>query len=492
VVDATLRAGTEVRRLARVSARTEIGWASVAADVVAMVGGYLVADAVRAYVLSAIGMSPARFALDWPLLIFVAVGVFVFYASGLYEPEAYVSRPLHLWMLLRSSFVAFTISAVSVYVIRSAAFDESRLVLLMTFALFLLFAGVLRLGILDGQCEAWVRRCRPVSLVVGDSETAVALTEQLENLRGFDRVQSVTPATLSLDREQALGIELGGYLPTDSSAALVFIDAASMSPRATFTAASAAQALGAEVYVVSGLLEGLEGNHLLSKLFRAPVTRLRSSFGSAKPYPLKRALDIIGSATLLILCAPVIVVLGMLIRLTSSGPMFHKQTRVGRFGVPFEFLKLRSMVTDGDACIHSEYVRAFMNGTAEAVATGPGGEAIFKKVDDPRITPVGRFVRKYSFDEIPQFMNVLRGDMSLVGPRPPLPYEVSEYDDWDMLRLAVPSGITGLWQVQGRSRVSFDEMILQDLMYAQNMRLLVDLGLCLKTVPATLLGGGGG
>ncbi len=183
---------------------------------------------------------------------------------------------------------------------------------------------------------------------------------------------------------------------------------------------------------------------------------------------------------------------GILIGLTSPGPVFYRQTRVGRQGVPFEFLKLRSMVVDGDERHHSEYVRAFMNGTAEAVVTGPGGEAIFKKVDDPRITPIGRFVRKYSLDELPQFWNVFRGDMSLVGPRPPLPYEVNEYDDWDSLRLTVPSGITGVWQVDGRSRVSFDEMVLQDLMYAQNMRLIVDVGLCLKTLPATLLGGGGG
>jgi lipopolysaccharide/colanic/teichoic acid biosynthesis glycosyltransferase len=178
--------------------------------------------------------------------------------------------------------------------------------------------------------------------------------------------------------------------------------------------------------------------------------------------------------------------------MTSPGPVLYRQARVGRFGVPFEFLKLRSMVVNGDECIHSEYVREFMNGTAEAVVTGPGGEAVFKRVDDPRITPVGRFARKYSLDETPQFWNVFRGDMSLVGPRPPLPYEVNEYDDWNSLRLAVPSGITGLWQVEGRSRVSFDEMILQDLAYAQNMRLLVDVELCLRTLPATLLGGGGG
>ena len=181
-----------------------------------------------------------------------------------------------------------------------------------------------------------------------------------------------------------------------------------------------------------------------------------------------------------------------MIRLTSPGPAFYRQTRIGRFGRPFEFIKLRSMVLNDDDSIHSDYARAFMRGDAEAVTTASGEKAIYKRVDDPRITPVGRVIRKFSLDELPQFFNVFRGDMSLVGPRPPLPYEISEYDDWTKLRLAVPTGVTGLWQVAGRSRVLFDEMILQDLMYAQNMRLMLDVRLCLATVPAMLLGHGGG
>jgi len=492
LVEATLRAGIDGRRLALVSARAQIGWASAAADVVAIVASYLAADAVRVLALSALGLSPARLAPDWSLAVLAAVVVSIFYVSGLYEPEAYVSRPLHLWTLLKASLAAFVVSALAVYMIRAAAFDESRLVLLVTFAVFVLFSCVLRLAVLDGLCGAWLRQRKPVTLLVGESEIVQALEQRLERLRGFDRVERIVPTALGSDAEEALGTVLDGCWSMDARAASVFVDATSMTPREVFRVASAAQALGTEVYVVSGLLEALEGNRLLNKLFQVPVTRLRGCIGSERPYFLKRALDILGSAALLLVFAPVIAVLGILIRMTSPGPVFYKQTRIGRSGVPFEFLKLRSMVVNGDTCIHSDYVRAFMNGTAEAVATGPDGDAIFKRVDDPRITPVGRFVRKYSLDELPQFLNVLRGDMSLVGPRPPLPYEVNEYDDWDALRLSVPSGITGLWQVEGRSRVSFDEMILQDLMYAQNMRLLVDVELCLRTLPATLLGGGGG
>ncbi len=491
LVDATLRAGTSGRRMARVSARTRLGWASVGSDVLALFGAYLFAGAVRSLVPSAASLSAVPFQLDWSIAIFAVVVVAVFYVSGLYEPEAYVSRPLHLWILLKASFIAFMVSALTAYLVRSATFDGSRIVLLLTFAVFVVAAAALRFGALDGVCGAWLRQRRPVSLLVGDSEIARKLAEHLGDLRGFDRMVRVDAATTDLG-DEALGAALEGSWPRDAEVASVFIDATSLPPRDVYRTAAASHSLGAEVYLVSGLFKAVQGNGLLSKLFDVPVVRLHRSMESAKPYPLKRTLDVVGSALLLLVFSPVILVLGILIRLTSPGPVFYKQTRIGRNGVPFEFLKLRSMVMDGDQCIHSEYVRAFMNGTAEAVAIGGGNDAIFKMVDDPRITPVGRFVRKYSLDELPQFWNVFRGDMSLVGPRPPLPYEVNEYDEWDSLRLVVPSGITGLWQVEGRSRVSFDEMILQDLVYAQNMRLLVDIELCLKTLPATLLGGGGG
>ena len=492
MVDATARAGIGVRRLAWVSARVQLGWASVVADVAALLGGYLVADAASAFILSARGAVPTHFAPGWPAAVFVAVVVAVFYALGLYELEAYVSRPLHLWTLLKASAATFALSSLLIYLISFSVFDESRVVFLLTFVVFLLLSCVVRLGVLDGLCGVWVRQRKPVSVLVGESDAVRALAMRLGDLRGFDRVEHVTPAALHLDAQAALERALEQGRPAEPWVASVFVDASCMTPHEAFEASVDAQAMGAEVYMASGLLEAAEGNRLLSKLFGMPVIRVRRSIDEAKPYALKRVFDIVGSAILLLLAAPVIAVLAVIIRLTSPGPVFYHQTRVGRSGVPFEFLKLRSMVVDGDVSIHENYVKAFMNGSAEAVAVEVGGEAIYKKLDDPRITSVGRFIRKYSLDELPQFWNVFRGDMSLVGPRPSLPYEVEEYDGWASLRMAAPAGITGLWQVEGRSRVSFDEMILQDLMYAQNMRLLVDVGLCLKTLPATLLGGGGG
>ncbi len=492
MVEVTLRTRVGARRLTRASSRVLSGWGSAVADLAALAGAYLGASVLHGVVLSTAGTSQAGIASEWSILIPVVALASVFYVSGLYELEAYVSRPLHLWMILKASLFALAISAISVYAIKADAFGQSRFVLLATFGLFLLFACVLRLVVFDSAFVVWMRQRGHVTFVLGESAAAQALADRLGQLRGFEQVEMVASKEFASGTVEAFGSLLARRWSAEARSASVFIDGSSERPRDVFNAAAAAQAMGADVYMVSGLLQALEGNRLLTKLFGAPVTRLRGSIETAKPYPLKRAFDIVGSAALLLLVAPVIAVLGIVIRMTSAGPVFYRQTRVGRSGAPFEFLKLRSMVMDGDECIHVDYVRAFMNGSAEAVATGTRGEAIFKKVDDPRITPVGRFVRKYSLDELPQFWNVLRGDMSLVGPRPPLLYEVSEYDDWDSLRLSVPAGITGLWQVEGRSRVSFDEMILQDLMYAQNMRLLVDLGLCLRTLPATLLGSGGG
>jgi len=492
VVEATLRALAVPFRLVRASVRVQLRWGGVAADVFAIVCAYAVAVAVRALAMSAIGQPVPPFASYWSVVLLVGAELSVFHVLGLYDLEVYASRPLHLWVLAKATLGAFAATALSAYVIKLDAFDEPRLVLLLTLVLFVLLDCALRFGVLDGLYMTWVRRQRPVTFVLGDSPAVQALAENIGRLRGFDRVEPVRTAQMRLGLEGALKAMQAGTPSADGRAVMVFIDALGGTPRDVFETVASAQTSGAEVYVVGRLLNCLAGNGLLSALFDAPVVRVRRSFAKAEPYLLKRAFDVVGSALLLLLFLPVVAVLGVVIRLTSPGPVIHKQTRIGRSGTPFEFLKLRSMIVDGDASIHSDYVRAFMNGTAEAVAVGVDGQAVFKRIDDPRITRIGRFIRKYSLDELPQFWNVFRGDMSLVGPRPALPYEVSEYDDWHSLRLTVPPGVTGCWQCEGRSRVSFDEMILQDLMYAQNMRLLLDIELCLRTVPATLLGHGGG
>lgn len=209
------------------------------------------------------------------------------------------------------------------------------------------------------------------------------------------------------------------------------------------------------------------------------------------PYIVKRAMDIVGSTVALIVLSPLFVIAGLAIKLTSKGPIFFKQERVGQFGRRFTFLKFRSMKSVNDPAIHREYVRRFIAGKTETAPTGSGQSATYKIQDDPRVTRIGKFLRRTSLDELPQLINVLKGEMSLVGPRPPIPYELDAYQAWHFRRvIEAKPGITGLWQVCGRSRTKFDEMVRLDLRYARTWSPWLDLKILLQTPRAVLSGNG--
>lgn len=202
---------------------------------------------------------------------------------------------------------------------------------------------------------------------------------------------------------------------------------------------------------------------------------------------LKRAMDIAGSIAALVLFSPLMAAIAILIKLTSRGPVLFRQQRVGMDGRTFTFLKFRSMHVSSDHSIHEEYVTSLIAGDNGS----PPGEPVYKMTRDPRVTPVGRFLRRTSLDELPQFVNVLKGEMSLVGPRPAIPYEVKRYALWHHRRfLGIKPGVTGLWQVEGRSRVTFDEMVRLDLRYARSWSPLLDLKLLLRTPKAVVSGSG--
>ena len=206
---------------------------------------------------------------------------------------------------------------------------------------------------------------------------------------------------------------------------------------------------------------------------------------------VKRSMDVAGSLFALIVLSPVFLTIAAAIKLTSQGPVFFKQKRVGRYGKCFTFLKFRSMYVNNDASQHKEYVRQLIAGEADRKPVSGHGTGIYKLTQDKRITTIGRIIRRTSLDELPQFFNVLWGDMSLVGPRPPIPYEVEAYDIWHRRRvLEAKPGITGLWQVHGRSRVAFDEMVRLDLRYARNWSPWLDLKILLQTPKAVWAGDG--
>jgi exopolysaccharide biosynthesis polyprenyl glycosylphosphotransferase len=210
----------------------------------------------------------------------------------------------------------------------------------------------------------------------------------------------------------------------------------------------------------------------------------------------KRVIDIIGSVLMLVIFSPVLLLVALAIKISSKDPVLFRQRRVGQYGKSFTFLKFRSMHVDNDCSIHKEYVTQLIAGRAKCNLpvsnSGDGnGTGFYKLTNDARITRVGRFLRKSSLDELPQLLNVLKGEMSLVGPRPPIPYELAAYQLWHRRRvLELKPGITGLWQVNGRSRIKFDEMVRLDLKYAETWSPWLDIKILLRTPRAVFAGEG--
>lgn len=221
-----------------------------------------------------------------------------------------------------------------------------------------------------------------------------------------------------------------------------------------------------------------------------PMVRLfREPLSDAERF-LKRASDIVVSALALVIVSPFWLIVSVLIKRGSPGPVLFRQERVGMDGRIFLCYKFRTMYTDSDDRIHREAYRKNIEGTEDANA-GDVHEPVFGKVkDDPRITPTGRWLRRSSLDELPQLLNVVKGDMSIVGPRPPIPYEVHEYGVRHRKRLDMKPGITGLWQVSGRNRLTFEEMVRTDIYYIENWSIWLDLKIILLTLPAVFRGDG--
>ncbi|MDH3521088.1 MAG: sugar transferase [Myxococcales bacterium] len=253
-------------------------------------------------------------------------------------------------------------------------------------------------------------------------------------------------------------------------------------PRSMLGSIGPAVAVCATAGVPVTLLSDLFGDYLpppqvtrfgtLAALSFAPVHH------SGARLTVKRLIDIVGSAALLVVCSPLLALAAIAIKATSEGPVFFRQIRCGKHGHHFHMFKLRTMHVDAESR------------KAELMALNEMDGPVFKIRYDPRITPVGRILRRWSVDEIPQFFNVFKGDMSLVGPRPPVPIEVAEYATFDRRRLSMRPGITCLWQVSGRNAIGFEEWVKLDLEYIDNWSLLNDLKILARTVPAALRGTG--
>jgi exopolysaccharide biosynthesis polyprenyl glycosylphosphotransferase len=246
---------------------------------------------------------------------------------------------------------------------------------------------------------------------------------------------------------------------------------------------------GVEFRIAPNLFNCLPRKTEIDQIGALPMIRLFREPLSQSARLLKRTSDIVIATFALVLAAPLWLLIALAIKLGSSGPVFYLQERVGMDGRIFLCYKFRTMQLGADSQMHREYQKQFIAGRAEA-NLGDGARPVYKFHADPRITRVGRWLRRTSLDEVPQLLNVLRGEMSVVGPRPPIPYEVEAYELWHRKRLDMKPGLTGLWQVSGRNRMPFEEMVRLDLFYIENWSLLLDLKIILRTALVIFRGDG--
>lgn len=209
-----------------------------------------------------------------------------------------------------------------------------------------------------------------------------------------------------------------------------------------------------------------------------------------KAYRLKRVLDLVAASLGLVIAAPLAAIIALVIKLTSPGPVLFRQTRIGKDGKEFTFYKFRSMRVDCDDASHRQYMKLFIEGQEKELEKFQSGKKLYKMTCDARVTWIGRLLRRTSLDELPQLLNVFKGDMSMVGPRPHIPYEVDLYKDWHRRRLKGLPGITGWWQIHGRSRVTFDESVKMDIWYLERQSLVLDIRIMLRTVTKSIVGRG--
>jgi lipopolysaccharide/colanic/teichoic acid biosynthesis glycosyltransferase len=293
--------------------------------------------------------------------------------------------------------------------------------------------------------------------------------------------------SLVLSKLQAIVRETDDTAMIDEGSVAVLLPDTGEAGLDSFLAKIAVERLAHVLSVVGATYPDASFDKLVAERMGTPRSRqpLDQEPATATPkpgYPAKRALDVVGSLVALVLLSPLFLVVAALIKLTSPGPVIFRQQRIGQGGVPFTFYKFRSMRVGNDDSVHREFVASLIDGKpTQGEVAGAAGQ--FKMKADPRVTRIGRFIRKTSIDEIPQFWNVLKGDMSLVGPRPPVPYEADRYKAWHRRRIFdLKPGLTGIWQVEGRSRVSFDDMVRMDLRYLRESSLRFDLKILLKTV----------
>ncbi|HEY0544197.1 MAG TPA: sugar transferase [Pyrinomonadaceae bacterium] len=378
------------------------------------------------------------------------------------------------------------------------AFSYARAIFVLDFILALAAYAVLRLIARGAQTFARRRDVNLIpTLVVGrGAEAALCIKEMRERPSlGYRVIGVVENGSLGRDVPDMFeGVPVVSDLKglpeaiREAGANEVIITDPKVSGDALFDVMMrAGRRAGVEFRIAPSLFNCLPRKTEIDQIGALPMIRLFREPLSNAARITKRAFDLLIASLTLALLSPFWLVVSVLIKLDSKGPVFYKQERVGMDGRLFLFYKFRTMRAGADDASHRDYLKQYIAGDA---GTNLGNEEkpVYKLKGDARVTRLGRLLRRLSLDELPQLLNVLRGDMSIVGPRPPIPYEVEAYELWHRKRLDMKPGLTGLWQVSGRNRLPFEEMVRLDLFYIENWSLLLDLKIILRTLPVMLRG----
>jgi exopolysaccharide biosynthesis polyprenyl glycosylphosphotransferase len=484
--------------------------ALVVADVLISVASFLCAFYLREgkHIITELGATggiewSAEFAPYAAVLLFVVpVRVLSHAYYELYKLRGEFSYVDDALRVFRATAVASLLLVAVAFLYRGgktfSAFSYSRAVFVLDFAFALGAFGALRLAMRAAQAAVRRRGVNLIpTLVVGrGAEASLCIREMRERPELGYRVigvvengaiQASVPETFEGVPVVASVRDLAETIRETAANEVIVADAGVSGDLLFDVMMRVGRLRGVEFRIAPSLFNCLPRKTEIDQIGALPMIQLFREPLSSTARIVKRTMDILVASFALALLSPLWLVIALLIKLDSKGSVFYKQERVGMDGRIFLFLKFRTMQSDADDAAHRDYQRNYIAGRAET-NLGDDKRPVYKLRTDPRVTRIGRVLRRLSLDELPQLLNVLRGDMSVVGPRPPITYEVEAYELWHRKRLDMKPGLTGLWQVSGRNRLSFEEMVRLDLFYIENWSLLLDLKIILRTLPVMLRG----
>lgn len=433
--------------------------------------------------------------ISYPILILFLIAaaffIFIFQINSLYKINVIFNRAAHLTAVIKSLYYGTLNIVVISHLVKSSEVLDSRLIIFMFVVMVIPILYFIRVEVGRRILLQYKQQFNTNVLIIGDGTTGKLLATKLlfENPEGINILGFVVKHEIV--EKKLNGIEILGTIDNIKEIhrqfkvdeIIIAID--DIKYEKLLEILDICNSLNVTVKLTSELFEIVTKKVSTEKYAGIPVLNVSPHYSNNLSFKLKRIVDLALSIIGLILLSPIFLVVSIIIKLSSEGPIFYKQLRVGKNGNVFNFYKFRSMTVDdsGEEARRQQMINFIRSDNTSGLDT--------KIVNTNRITWIGKIIRRLSIDELPQLFNVIRGEMSLVGPRPSLPYEFDNFDTWQKRRVSVLPGCTGVWQVWGRSSVSFKDSVVLDLYYVNNMSPWLDIQLILKTIPVMLFSRGG-